>query len=165
MIAVQHTITKTVGAGSSSTDGARSAAHPACSDGFDNVDGGPERGVYIQMRGIEQVRVWRDLEGGGRPGGVALIPAGDIGQDLVCRDHGPGGPQLGRPPTGADVKIFVVATPEVRAARRTAEMRARGEAADEREVLADLLRRDERDSRRTAAPLKLLSRLSSVTST
>jgi cytidylate kinase len=55
---------------------------------------------------------------------------------------------------GADVKLFVVASPEVRAARRTLELRARGETADEQEVLADLLRRDERDSRRTAAPLK-----------
>jgi CMP/dCMP kinase len=55
---------------------------------------------------------------------------------------------------GADVKLFVVATPEVRARRRTLELRARGEAADESDVLADLLRRDERDSRRTAAPLK-----------
>ncbi|MFZ3360760.1 MAG: (d)CMP kinase [Xanthobacteraceae bacterium] len=55
---------------------------------------------------------------------------------------------------GADVKLFVVASPEVRAARRTLELKARGEAADEQEVLADLLRRDERDSRRTAAPLK-----------
>jgi len=55
---------------------------------------------------------------------------------------------------GADVKLFVVATPEVRAARRTLELKARGEPADEEEVLADLLRRDERDSRRTAAPLK-----------
>ena len=55
---------------------------------------------------------------------------------------------------GADVKLFVVASPEVRAARRLVELRARGENADEREVLADLLRRDERDSRRTAAPLK-----------
>jgi len=55
---------------------------------------------------------------------------------------------------GADVKLFVVATPEVRAKRRTLELRARGEEADENEVLADLLRRDERDSRRTAAPLK-----------
>jgi len=55
---------------------------------------------------------------------------------------------------GADVKLFVIATPEVRAQRRTMELRARGEQADEREVLADLLRRDERDSRRTAAPLK-----------
>jgi cytidylate kinase len=55
---------------------------------------------------------------------------------------------------GADVKLFVVASPEVRAARRLFELRARGETADEREVLADLLRRDERDSRRSAAPLK-----------
>ena len=58
--------------------GARSAAHPACSDGFDNVDGGPECGVYIQMRGIEQVRIRRGLQGGRRPGGVALVPAQDI---------------------------------------------------------------------------------------
>jgi len=55
---------------------------------------------------------------------------------------------------GADVKLFVVATPEVRAKRRTLELRARGEPVEESEVLADLLRRDERDSRRTAAPLK-----------
>jgi cytidylate kinase len=55
---------------------------------------------------------------------------------------------------GADVKLFVVATPEERARRRTLELRRRGEAADEQDVLADLLRRDERDSRRTAAPLK-----------
>src|SRR5215472_79178 len=55
---------------------------------------------------------------------------------------------------GADVKLFIVASPEVRAARRLIELQARGEKADEREVLADLLRRDERDSRRSAAPLK-----------
>jgi len=55
---------------------------------------------------------------------------------------------------GADVKLFVVATPEVRAARRVLELQARGEPTDEQAVLADLLRRDERDSRRTAAPLK-----------
>ena len=55
---------------------------------------------------------------------------------------------------GADVKLFVIASPEVRAARRMLELRARGEAADEHEVLADLLRRDERDSRRSVAPLK-----------
>jgi CMP/dCMP kinase len=55
---------------------------------------------------------------------------------------------------GADVKLFVVATPEVRARRRTMELRGRGEEIEESAVLADLLRRDERDSRRTAAPLK-----------
>jgi CMP/dCMP kinase len=56
---------------------------------------------------------------------------------------------------GADVKLFIVASPEMRAARRTLELRARGENADEQDVLADLLRRDERDSRRAAAPLKV----------
>ena len=54
----------------------------------------------------------------------------------------------------ADVKIFVVADPEVRACRRTLEARARGEQADEALVLADIIRRDERDRNRAAAPLK-----------
>jgi CMP/dCMP kinase len=54
----------------------------------------------------------------------------------------------------ADVKIFVVADPRVRARRRTLEARARGEDADEAAVLADILRRDERDKNRPIAPLK-----------
>ncbi len=55
---------------------------------------------------------------------------------------------------GADVKIFVTATPEARARRRTLEFRARGEDVDEQDVLADIQRRDERDTRRATAPLK-----------
>ena len=54
----------------------------------------------------------------------------------------------------ADVKIFVVADPKVRARRRTLEARARGEDADEAAVLADILKRDERDQNRATAPLK-----------
>jgi CMP/dCMP kinase len=54
----------------------------------------------------------------------------------------------------ADVKIFVVADPKVRARRRTLEARGRGEEADEALVLADIIRRDERDRNRAAAPLK-----------
>jgi cytidylate kinase len=54
----------------------------------------------------------------------------------------------------ADVKIFVTATPEVRARRRTLELLAAGGPADEAAVLADILRRDERDSGRAAAPLR-----------
>ena len=50
-------------------DGSAVSALPACSDGFDDVDGGPECGVYIQMRGIEQVRILRALQGGRRPAG------------------------------------------------------------------------------------------------
>jgi CMP/dCMP kinase len=68
----------------------------------------------------------------------AVLDGRDIGT-VICPD--------------AEVKIFVVAAPEVRAKRRTLEAIARGEAADEAEVLADILRRDERDRNRAAAPL------------
>jgi CMP/dCMP kinase len=54
----------------------------------------------------------------------------------------------------ADVKIFVVADARVRARRRTLEARARGEDADEAAVLADILKRDERDQNRVIAPLR-----------
>jgi cytidylate kinase len=54
----------------------------------------------------------------------------------------------------ADVKIFVVADPKVRAHRRTLEARGRGEEADEASILADILVRDERDRDRPVAPLK-----------
>jgi CMP/dCMP kinase len=54
----------------------------------------------------------------------------------------------------ADTKIFVTATPEVRACRRALELKAAAGAVDEAEVLADILRRDERDMSRAAAPLK-----------
>jgi CMP/dCMP kinase len=54
----------------------------------------------------------------------------------------------------ADVKIFVVADPKERARRRAAELRADGQQVDEAAVLADILRRDERDRSRAVAPLK-----------
>ena len=53
----------------------------------------------------------------------------------------------------ADVKIFVTASPEVRAQRRTSELKGRGEKADEKAVLADIIARDARDRSRSAAPL------------
>jgi cytidylate kinase len=54
----------------------------------------------------------------------------------------------------ADAKIFVTASAEVRARRRAIEMSRLGQAADETAILADIRRRDERDFRRTIAPLK-----------
>jgi CMP/dCMP kinase len=54
----------------------------------------------------------------------------------------------------AEVKIFVVADPHIRARRRTLEALARGETADESAVLADILKRDERDQNRATAPLR-----------
>jgi CMP/dCMP kinase len=55
---------------------------------------------------------------------------------------------------GADAKIYITASPEVRARRRAIEMRSRGQEADEAVILADIRRRDERDSERAVAPLK-----------
>jgi len=54
----------------------------------------------------------------------------------------------------ADVKIFVTASPEVRARRRAKEYQAAGRPIDEAAVLADIRKRDERDSHRAAAPLR-----------
>ena len=54
----------------------------------------------------------------------------------------------------ADVKLFVTATPQVRAGRRAAEYRAQGKTIDEATVLTDIFKRDERDTSRAASPLK-----------
>ena len=54
----------------------------------------------------------------------------------------------------ADVKLFVTASPQVRAERRTRELEARGMPAHFDEVLADIQVRDERDSGRETAPLR-----------
>ena len=54
----------------------------------------------------------------------------------------------------AEVKVFLTARPEVRAARRAAELRATGDEVAEAEVLAALLERDRRDSEREVAPLR-----------
>ena len=54
----------------------------------------------------------------------------------------------------AEAKIFVTASPEIRACRRAAELAAAGEAIAYADVLADIRRRDERDSARAAAPLR-----------
>ena len=53
----------------------------------------------------------------------------------------------------ADAKLFVTASPEVRARRRADELRSRGLSVHYEEVLADIRARDERDSARAAAPL------------
>jgi CMP/dCMP kinase len=54
----------------------------------------------------------------------------------------------------AEVKIFVTASAEVRARRRAIELAAAASKVTEAEVLADIRRRDERDTARAVAPLK-----------
>ena len=54
----------------------------------------------------------------------------------------------------APVKLFITASPEVRAQRRLKELESRGIPATYADVLADMIERDRRDTERTTAPLK-----------
>ncbi|MCV6546969.1 MAG: (d)CMP kinase [Cohaesibacter sp.] len=69
----------------------------------------------------------------------AILDGRDIGT-VVCPD--------------ADVKLFVTASPEVRAQRRTDEILAKGQEANFDQILQDVKKRDERDMNRSDAPLK-----------
>ncbi len=53
----------------------------------------------------------------------------------------------------AELKIFMTASPEIRAERRAAEMRAKGEDVNVEDVMKNLLERDYIDSHREASPL------------
>lgn len=54
----------------------------------------------------------------------------------------------------ADIKFFVTASIEVRAMRRYKEFVQKGLKTSYEQVLSDMIARDERDSKRAAAPLK-----------
>ncbi|MBR3978463.1 MAG: (d)CMP kinase [Oscillospiraceae bacterium] len=54
----------------------------------------------------------------------------------------------------ADVKIFLTASAEVRAKRRTDELLAKGQQADFAQTLKDIQQRDYQDTHRPIAPLK-----------
>jgi len=69
----------------------------------------------------------------------AVLDGRDIGT-VICPD--------------ADVKIYVTATPEVRARRRAGEYQAQRRDISEADVLEDIRKRDQRDQSRMTAPLK-----------
>lgn len=74
------------------------------------------------------------------PGGTgAVLDGRDIGT-VVCPEAG--------------AKLFITASVEKRAERRLKELQSRGVGAIHSAVLADMRERDERDSSRSAAPLK-----------
>ncbi len=74
----------------------------------------------------------------GRQGG-AVLDGRDIGT-VICSD--------------AEVKLFVTASPEVRAKRRWLELQQSDPAANFDAVLADVKERDHRDMHRADAPLR-----------
>ncbi|WP_226552713.1 (d)CMP kinase [Celeribacter naphthalenivorans] len=71
--------------------------------------------------------------------GGAVLDGRDIGT-VICPD--------------AEVKLYVIASDEVRATRRHKELVAKGEDISLEAVLEDLRERDERDAARATAPLK-----------
>ena len=89
-------------------------------------------------RAVRAALLKRQQEFARQPGG-AVLDGRDIGTVIA--------PQ-------AQVKLYVTASPEVRAERRLKELRGRGMDAPFEDVLADIHARDERDSTREAAPLK-----------
>ncbi|HEX5642000.1 MAG TPA: (d)CMP kinase [Thermoleophilia bacterium] len=97
---------------------------------------GAAASVVSVLPGVRRLLVERQRE---LASGAAIVMEGrDIGTNVF---------------PGAEVKVFLTARPEVRAARRAAELRAKGEDVDVEEVLAALVERDRRDSEREVAPL------------
>lgn len=82
------------------------------------------------------VKLQRRLAAGG---GTVVLEGRDIGT-VVLPD--------------AEVKVYLTASPEVRARRRTDQDRAAGRAAEYDEVLAAVIERDRKDSTRAASPLR-----------
>jgi CMP/dCMP kinase len=70
----------------------------------------------------------------------AVLDGRDIGT-VVCPD--------------ADLKFFVTAATDVRARRRHDELKSLGKKSDYKDVLEDIMARDERDASRTTAPARM----------
>jgi cytidylate kinase len=87
---------------------------------------------------VRQALVERQRAFAGQEGG-AVLDGRDIGTVIAPE---------------AEAKLFVTATPEVRARRRYDELLRMGLHAEYEEVLLDIRARDERDSTRVAAPLQ-----------
>ena len=99
---------------------------------------GEAASVIAAMPGVRTALLDAQRTFAARPGG-AVLDGRDIGT-VVC-------------PT-ATIKIFVTASAKARAQRRALELAQQGEVADYDAILADILRRDARDSERAAAPLR-----------
>lgn len=91
------------------------------------------------FRGVRGALLQRQRDFAGQPSG-AVLDGRDTGT-VIAPD--------------ATAKLFVTASPDVRARRRTAELVARGRTVHYEEVLTDIRARDERDAGRAAAPLAM----------
>jgi cytidylate kinase len=88
--------------------------------------------------GVRAALLKRQQDFAKQPGG-AVLDGRDIGTVIAPK---------------ADVKLFVTASPEVRAKRRMGELLSRGMPSHYDDVLIDIRARDQRDTHRDIAPLK-----------
>lgn len=104
----------------------------------------------------------RGREAGELASRVAVHPGVRAALVAFQRDfaHGPQGAVLDGRDIGtvicpdADVKLYVTASAEVRARRRTDELLAKGRSVDYQAILSEVKARDARDSGRVEAPLR-----------
>jgi cytidylate kinase len=132
-------------------------------DGGDPDDGGDALAATSFPDALLADPALRSEETGGLASRVSIHPA--VRQALFARQRAfatqPGGAVLDGRDIGtviapdADVKLFVTATVEARAQRRFKEMRDRGVGVSLAEIADDIRRRDERDSSRADAPLRV----------
>ena len=103
-----------------------------------NEDVGQAASVVAVHGAVRQALLGYQRAFAARPPG-AVLDGRDIGT-VVCPD--------------AQLKFYLEASAEVRAARRLCELRSRGVESIESRVLDEIIARDARDRRRSAAPMK-----------
>jgi cytidylate kinase len=117
-----------------------------------------EGGTFIGDRCIE--KEIRSLAVAGKVSPIATVPEVRAFVDRKLREFGKNkrivmdGRDIGTTVfPNAELKIFMTAEPMIRAERRAAEMRAKGQEADINDVLKNLQERDYIDSHRETSPL------------
>ena len=133
------------------------AALPKIEVGFVQVDGAQ----HVTLNGEDVESQIRTLEAGNRASQISQIK--EVRAFLVAQQQKMGeakgivmdGRDIGTVVfPQAELKLFLTATPEVRAQRRYDELVEKGEKPDFAEVLADVNDRDYRDTHRTESPLR-----------
>jgi cytidylate kinase len=113
------------------------------------------------LNGVNVEKEIRSMDVAGRVSSVAAL--GFVRKELVAKQQEMGkakgvvmdGRDIGTVVfPDAELKIFVTASPEVRAKRRVEELIAKGEAASYEEVLENVKKRDYLDSTRDESPLR-----------
>lgn len=121
----------------------------------------PDGSQHVTLNGEDVEKQIRTLEVGNMASQVAVIP--EVRRFLVAQQQAMGkqggivmdGRDIGTVVfPNAELKLFLTASPEVRAERRFKELQEKGEHPVMADVLADVNDRDYRDTHRAESPLR-----------